>query len=132
MKRKDYMLPNPSTPNRAIDFDPSICNGCNRCVDICRSDVLMPNPERKQPPIVLYPDECRYCGTCVLECRRPGAITMLHPLNQSLPVRWVHKATGESFRSGMLNPAAAQHPTAVRAKAAAQALNAYSKDSPDG
>jgi len=32
MKRKAYMVPNPQTPNRAIDFDPVICNGCNRCV----------------------------------------------------------------------------------------------------
>ena len=104
MKRKAYMLPNPPTPNRAIEFNPAICNGCNRCVEICRSDVLMPHPERKQPPIVLYPDECWYCGTCMLECRQPGAITIVHPLNQSLPVRWVRNSTGEIFRLGMLNP----------------------------
>jgi NAD-dependent dihydropyrimidine dehydrogenase PreA subunit len=104
MNRKAYMVPNPPTPNRAIDFDPEICNGCNQCVEICRSDVLMPNPEKKKPPIVLYPDECWYCGTCVLECKRPGAITMLHPLNQSISVIWKRKATGESFRLGMINP----------------------------
>jgi hypothetical protein len=28
----------------------------------------------------------------------------VHPLNQSLPVRWVRKSTGEIFRLGMLNP----------------------------
>ncbi len=104
MSNEALMLPNPPTPNRAIAFDPAICNGCNRCVEICRSDVLMPNPEPCQPPIVLYPDECWYCGTCVEECARAGAITLLHPLNQSISVTWVRAATGEVFRLGMRNP----------------------------
>ena len=104
MDRKAYMVPNPPTPNRVIDFDLGICIGCNRCVEICRSDVLMPNPEKNKPPLVLYPDECWYCGTCVLECKHPGAITMVHPLNQSISVIWKRKATGQSFRLGMLKP----------------------------
>jgi len=104
MVRKAYMVPNPPTPNRAVDFNPETCTGCNQCVEICRSDVLMPNPEQAKPPIVLYPDECWYCGTCVLECRHPGAITMLHPLNQSVSVIWKRKETGEHFRLGLLNP----------------------------
>ena len=104
MNRKAYMVPNPPTPNRAIDFAPEICSGCNQCVEICRSDVLMPNPEKGRPPIVLYPDECWYCGTCVLECNRPGAITLLHPLNQSISIIWVRKSTGETFRLGARNP----------------------------
>ncbi len=104
MDHKAYLLPNPPTPNRAIEFDRAVCNGCNLCVDICRSDVLMPNPERGRPPLVVYPDECWYCGTCVLECNRPGAITMVHPLNQSISVIWKRRATGETFRLGMRNP----------------------------
>ena len=104
MSDKVCMVPNPPTPNRAIDFDPGICNGCNLCVEICRSDVLMPNPEEKKSPIVLYPDECWYCGTCVLECNQTGAITMLHPLHQSISVIWKRKSTSEDFRLGMLNP----------------------------
>lgn len=99
-----YMMPNASTPNRAVDFDPEVCTGCNRCVEICRSDVLMPNPEIKSPPIVLYADECWYCGACVLECPHPGAIVMLHPLNQSISVVWKDKETGELFRLGMRHP----------------------------
>jgi NAD-dependent dihydropyrimidine dehydrogenase PreA subunit len=106
MNHKVYMVANPPTPNQAIDFNPEICTGCNQCVEICRSDVLMPNPEKKKPPLVLYPDECWYCGVCVLECKHPGAITMLHPLNQSISVIWKRKTTGQSFRLGMLNPPA--------------------------
>lgn len=103
MTSKTYSVPNPPTPNRAIDFDPGLCTGCNQCVEICRSDVLIPNPEDKKPPIVLYPDECWYCGCCVLECNRPGAITMLHPLNQSISVVWKRKDTHENFRLETLN-----------------------------
>jgi len=99
-----YMLPNPPTPNRAIEFNDEVCTGCNQCVEICRSDVLMPNPEKKKPPIVLYPDECWYCGCCVLECSRPGAITMHHPMNQSVSVIWKRTTTGKRFRLGMRNP----------------------------
>jgi NAD-dependent dihydropyrimidine dehydrogenase PreA subunit len=87
-----------------VAFDPDICIACNRCVEICRSDVLMPNPAKSEPPIVLYADECWYCGTCVQECPCPGAITMLHPLNQSISVIWKRKATGEHFRLGMHDP----------------------------
>jgi len=102
--KETYMLPNPPLPNRAVDFDPGLCNGCNLCVGICRSDVLMPNPAKGEPPIVLYPDECWYCGCCVLECRRPGAITMLHPLNQAVSIVWKRRSTGKSYRLGMKNP----------------------------
>jgi NAD-dependent dihydropyrimidine dehydrogenase PreA subunit len=109
MAHKASMVPNPPTPNRAIDFDPAICNGCNRCVEICRSDVLMPSPRKGSTPIVLYPDECWYCGTCVLECNRPGALTLIHPMHQSVSVVWKRKATGESFRLGMRHPPSPNH-----------------------
>ena len=104
MNRKVYMVPNPPMPNKAIEFYPDQCNGCNQCVEICRSDVLMPNPKKGKPPIVLYPDECWYCGGCVEECSRSGAITMVHPLNQSIAVHWKRKKTGEIFRLGMKSP----------------------------
>jgi len=64
----------------------------------------MPHPDEGLPPVVLYPDECWYCGCCVLECGRPGAITLRHPLNQSISVIWKRKATGESSRLGMCHP----------------------------
>jgi NAD-dependent dihydropyrimidine dehydrogenase PreA subunit len=101
------MIPNPPTPNRAVSFNSERCNGCNRCVEICRSDVLMPNPAKGEPPLVLYQDECWYCGCCVLECSREGAITMLHPLNQRMSVVWKRRETGQEFRLGMADPPAA-------------------------
>ena len=104
MSAQVFMVPNPPSPNPAISFDAAVCNGCNRCVQICRSDVLMPNPSHGGAPLVLYTDECWYCGTCVLECPRPGAITLLHPMNQAVSVVWKRPSTGESFRLGMKNP----------------------------
>jgi len=99
-----YMVPNQPTPNTPLRFDPGVCNGCNACVKICRTDVLMPNPTKGEPPIVLYPDECWFCGCCVEDCSRPGAITLVHPLNQSVVVTWRRKETGEHFRLGMKDP----------------------------
>jgi NAD-dependent dihydropyrimidine dehydrogenase PreA subunit len=96
------LVPNPATPCRAIVIDPDLCNGCNRCVDVCRCDVLMPAPEKGSPPILTYPDECWFCACCAEHCPVPGALTMEQPLNQR--VGWKRKATGEHFRIGQKNP----------------------------
>ena len=98
MSDKVYMVPNPPTPNRAAKFNAEICSGCQMCIEACPNDVMMPNPQNGKPPIVLYPDECWYCGSCVGECPRPGAMTMIHPLQQSISVNWKRKDTGEHFR----------------------------------
>jgi Ferredoxin len=98
---KPYLVPNPVTPNAAIVFDPEVCDGCNKCIDFCRTDVLMPNPEPGKPPIVAYPDECWFGGCCVGACPNPGANRMDHPLNQR--ATWKRKETGEFFRIGMKN-----------------------------
>ena len=104
MSDKIYMTPNPATPNKGQTFDPTVCNGCNRCVEVCPTDVMMPHPKKKKPPIVLYPEECWFCGACIEECPRPGAIRMAHPLAQNISVNWKRKDTGECFRLGMKNP----------------------------
>ena len=101
-----YMTPNPPMPNVPLRFDAAVCNGCNTCVEICRTDVLMPNPERHAPPVVLYPDECWYCGCCVEDCPQPGAIEMVHPLHASAVIGWKRKDSGEQFRLGMKDPPA--------------------------
>lgn len=107
VKREACALPNVVTPNKPVVFDPSACNGCNRCVETCQSDVFVPSSEKGAPPIVLYPDECWYCGCCVDECPRKaaGAIRSNWPL--MLRIRWKRKDTGEHYRVGMRNPPAA-------------------------
>jgi NAD-dependent dihydropyrimidine dehydrogenase PreA subunit len=84
-----------------IEFNEKICNGCNRCVEVCVRDILVPNQTEGKPPVVLYPDECWYDGLCVLDCplRDKGAVTLNHPVSHK--VRWKRKATGEHFRIGM-------------------------------
>jgi NAD-dependent dihydropyrimidine dehydrogenase PreA subunit len=102
MEEAVFMMPNPATPNQCVVINPGLCNGCNSCVEVCRTDVLMPNPEKGKPPIVLYPEECWFAGCCIDACPVPEAIRMDFPLNQR--VGWKRKATGEYFRIGMKNP----------------------------
>ena len=97
IEKEAYAVPNLPGPGRPVIFSPEICNGCNRCVEICPLDVFIPNPEKGKPPIILYPEECWYGGCCVEECPRSGAIRLNHPLMQR--VRWRRKTTGEHFRT---------------------------------
>ncbi|HWQ77805.1 MAG TPA: 4Fe-4S binding protein [Anaerovoracaceae bacterium] len=96
------MYPNPSYPNTGVVFNPEVCNGCNKCVDFCRTDCLQPNPEPGKPPILLYPEECWFAGCCAVFCPRPGAVRMDLPINQRMV--WKRKETGEIMRVGMKNP----------------------------
>ena len=78
-----------------ITFDPVICNGCNRCVEVCQVDVFAPKPEPGRPPLVLFSHECWQEGSCVEACPRKGAICWNRlPMHR---VRCRHKATGEDF-----------------------------------
>lgn len=99
-----FALPNPSAPDQPVVFNEAICNGCNKCVEVCQMDVFIPNPEKGKPPIILYPDECWYGGCCVHACPHwwEGAVKLNHPVMQR--VRWKRKATREHFRIGMPNP----------------------------
>ena len=96
-EKKVYAIPNVITPSRPVIFNPEICNGCNRCIEVCPIDVYVPNPEKGKTPMILHPDECWYCGCCVDECALPGAIKFNWPLQQR--GRWKRKATGEHFRA---------------------------------
>lgn len=95
MRKKAYAVSEPAAANPVI-FDPGICDGCNRCIEVCQVDILIPNPEKGKPPIVLYPGECWYGGCCVAACPKPGAIRLNSPLMNR--VRWRRKDTGEDFR----------------------------------
>jgi NAD-dependent dihydropyrimidine dehydrogenase PreA subunit len=103
-KENVYISQRVTAPNEPVEFNENICNGCNRCVDVCMMDVFVPNPEPGKHPIVLHPDECWYCGSCVMECplRERGAIKFKWPIKAL--IRWKRKETGEHFRVGMPNP----------------------------
>jgi NAD-dependent dihydropyrimidine dehydrogenase PreA subunit len=91
-RKKLYAVPEPGASNPVI-FDPDICDGCNRCLEVCQMDIMIPNPKKGKHPIVIYPGECWYGGCCVAICPRQGAIKLNHPLMNR--VRWKRKTTGE-------------------------------------
>jgi NAD-dependent dihydropyrimidine dehydrogenase PreA subunit len=100
MNKKAYIV-HSEAPNVPIKIDSSLCKGCNRCVEVCRSDVLLPGPGKDAPPIVAFNEECWFCGCCVIECPIKGAITMEWPIHMRMG--WKRKATEELFRLGMEN-----------------------------
>lgn len=90
MKPKGQIFVSPETsPFKPLTFNPEICNGCNRCVEVCQVDIMIPNPDSGKPPIVLYPGECWYGGSCVEVCPRPSAIKLNIPLSSR--VHWKRK-----------------------------------------
>ena len=101
MSSRVYMTPNPFAPGEVVTIDPELCDGCNICVERCRSQVLLPNPEEGKPPLIVYPEECWFGACCEAHCPRE-AIKMIHPLNQR--IAWKRKETGEYFRIGIANP----------------------------
>lgn len=94
-KEKVFATPNPPTPHKPVIFNADLCNGCNRCVEVCVMDVFIPNPQKGKPPIIIYPEECWYGGGCVNHCPVEGAITLNHPLMQR--VHYKRKDTEEHF-----------------------------------
>jgi NAD-dependent dihydropyrimidine dehydrogenase PreA subunit len=92
-QEKVFAIPNVTTPNNPVRFNPDICTGCNTCVETCQIDVYIPHPEQGRPPIILHPEECWYCGCCAVDCPCPGAIQFNFPL----PLRgyWKNKETGK-------------------------------------
>ena len=94
MKKTARILP-PRPSFFPVSIDPAVCNGCNRCVEVCPVDVFGPNPKPGKPPLVLFPGECWQEGACVETCPRGGAMGWVRPPNQR--VRCRRKATGEDF-----------------------------------
>jgi len=80
MKDKRIIItPEPAVFN-PITFNAEICDGCNRCIEVCQVDILIPHLEKGKPPQVFFPGECWYGGCCVAICPKPGAITLNIPL----------------------------------------------------
>jgi NAD-dependent dihydropyrimidine dehydrogenase PreA subunit len=80
MKKENITVIPETSGVSPLTFDPAVCNGCNRCVEVCQVDILAPNPEKGSQPVVLFPDECWYGGCCVDACPKPGAIKLNIPL----------------------------------------------------
>jgi len=89
-----FAVPNIPSPSMPVVFDPTVCKGCNNCVDVCPIDVFIPNPKNGATPIILHAEECWYCGCCVDDCPCPGAIKFNWPL--PLKPRWKNKESGET------------------------------------
>lgn len=96
VKKYINALPNPTTPNAPVVYDPEQCIACNMCVEVCPVDVFIPNPDEGKPPIILHPDECWYCGCCVNDCDYTGAISFNWPIQQR--GSWKDKVTGKVMR----------------------------------
>ena len=80
MKDKKTSVQPETAALKPLTFYAEICDGCNRCVDVCQVDILIPHPEKGKPPVVIYPGECWYGGCCVAICPKPGAIKLNMPL----------------------------------------------------
>lgn len=76
----NFKLEKVSSSANPITYNPDLCIGCNRCVDVCQCDILFPSMKKGETPKVLYPGECYYCGACVMSCPVEGAISLQHPL----------------------------------------------------
>ena len=64
-----------------VYFNPEVCDGCGKCVEVCMCDAFSRNPEKGKPPVVMYPEECWFCGSCVSFCPRKdeGAVEIVTP-----------------------------------------------------
>ena len=66
--------PFPENPSYSwIEVDPSRCDRCGTCIDMCPMDVLYYS--RSGFPYMRYRDDCWYCDVCVFVCPRK-AISM--------------------------------------------------------
>ena len=91
MKRKTAFVTAGDKTFFPVVFEPDICNGCNKCVEVCQVDVFGPNPQKGKQPLILFPQE----GSCVEVCPRKGAIRWQRLAMHR--VRCKRKETGEDF-----------------------------------
>ena len=89
MKIKKVFIHPETAAFKPLTFNAGICDGCNRCVEVCQVDILVPHPEKGKPPVVVFPGECWYGGCCVAICPKPGAIRLNTPLMNR--VHWKQK-----------------------------------------
>lgn len=49
----------------ALVYDPGLCNGCAKCVEVCPHAVYTMNGRLAEP---VNPSACMECGACQLNC----------------------------------------------------------------
>jgi ferredoxin len=49
----------------SLGFDPSKCNGCRMCVEVCPHQVFKMINKKAQ---IINRDKCMECGACALNC----------------------------------------------------------------
>jgi NAD-dependent dihydropyrimidine dehydrogenase PreA subunit len=89
MKNKMLFIQLETAALKPLTFNREICDGCNKCVEVCQVDILVPHPDKGNPPLVAYPGECWYGGCCVAICPKPGAIKLNTPLMNR--AHWIKK-----------------------------------------
>jgi len=55
-----------------LDYQPELCTGCKKCVDVCPHAVFVMN---NRIAVLVHPDSCMECGACQVNCPA-GAISV--------------------------------------------------------
>jgi NAD-dependent dihydropyrimidine dehydrogenase PreA subunit len=48
-----------------LSYDPTICNGCGKCVEVCPHAVFEMNGRKA---VMARPTSCMECGACQINC----------------------------------------------------------------
>lgn len=71
--------------NFYAEIDPSLCNGCQTCVERCQLDA----PYMSGDVAVINLDRCIGCGNCVVTCEA-GAVRLMKKSEETVPPEDIH------------------------------------------
>ncbi len=57
----------------SLEYDPSLCNGCQMCVEVCPHNVFRMTDKRAE---IIHKDKCMECGACTFTC--PSGVPIVH------------------------------------------------------